>query len=34
MTPLLLAIEKGNVEIVELLLQNENIDVNLVSIFY
>lgn len=32
MTPLIVAVKKENVEIVQLLLQNQNIDVNFRSI--
>ena len=33
-TPLAIAIENENIEIVKLLLSNQNIDVNAISIFY
>lgn len=32
-SPLLLAVEIGNIEIIQLLLENKNIDVNLNSVF-
>ena len=34
MTPLNIAIENGNDEIVRILLSNKNIDVNLKSVYY
>ena len=32
-TPLYFAVEKGNIEIIKLLLQNNEIDVNILNIF-
>ena len=33
-TALYLAIEKGNIEIVKLILMREDVDVNIINIFY